>query len=81
MAAMHALHKQNKNTAHILFICQLFLSFPHLLVSFFSIPSSDPFVSAAANSLVSQLSLSVPPAVDPAVWTRWAHFFAYTLPI
>lgn len=25
------------------------------------------------RSVASQLSLSVPPAVDPAVWARWAH--------
>lgn len=78
---LFCLHKQNKSTAGTLLSCQLFPSFPHLLFPLFFGPSSVPFVSAAANSLVSQLSLSVPPAVDPAVWARWAHFFAHTLPI
>lgn len=41
----------------------------------FSNPSSDPFIPVAGHSLVSQLSLSVLPAVDPAVWARWAPVF------
>lgn len=52
------------------------MAYPAILLPFtfrlipFSYPSSNPFISAAAHSLVSQLSRSVPPAVDPAVWAR-----------